>query len=439
MKLGILFFLSALLLIPFDVFAQNINREIRQASREVNRYNLEPMENKENLLQAKEIIDGLIELPEARDNFSIWQTRADVYNASIAAEMTLIQLEQIREYSSPEDAMIAFEAIKKAVPLADSRGEERDLLRSLNETVVNLGNVANQYIDREEYDKAFGPLEGIYRIHHILLDLGEDAVFDSEADENSHLFITAICGMQAGKVEKAKEYMMMLYEREYEEARVYVTLFNLYLDKDEERALEFLEAGKEVAPDDIDLLYAEINYYISKNDFRMLQEKLAIAVEKDPENTALYNVLGNVFMNLMTEALEEDEDEEVVDQYFKTALKYLETATELDPDYYEPYYTIGSIYFNQAAIITQRINELGMTREDQKLYEEYTAEANALFDKALPYFKKAESMEPNDINTLIALRETFARLQDFELYNEFNERIEKIDAGEKIRESYFNE
>jgi hypothetical protein len=61
-----------------------------------------------------------------------------------------------------------------------------------------------------------------------------------------------------------------------------------------------------------------------------------------------------------------------------------------------------------------------------------------LFKTALPYFKIAEKLNPNDTNTLIALKEIFARDNDFEKSGEFKKRLETVQGGGKNESSYFN-
>ncbi len=60
-----------------------------------------------------------------------------------------------------------------------------------------------------------------------------------------------------------------------------------------------------------------------------------------------------------------------------------------------------------------------------------------MFNIALPYFKDAEKLAPSDIGTLTALKEIYARTDDFETSNEFKNRLEKIQQGETIETSYF--
>lgn len=436
MKKLILFGICTLLIIPVVLTSQNIDRDVRQANRELNRYNLDPLQNSENLIEAINLIETVIKQPEALSNFRAWQTRGEIYNTSLTAQVTMIQLGQADSMTRPHEAFMAFESFRTALPLAERRHETRDALDGITEAAGHLGFVGNVYISKGEYSAAFAPLNAVYEIHNILIENDRDPIFDDKEELNNHLYILGITGLGTVDAELAKSYLLNLYEMRFDEPRVYTTLFNLYIQTDETKALEFLEAGKEVDPENIDILYAEINYYISQQDFTKLQEKLTIAIKKDPENHTLYSVLGNVFMNLMTEAMAEENEEDVI-LYFETAKGYLETAIELEPNFFEPYYTIGSMYFNKAAVLTQRMNELGMSREDQRKYEEYNKQANDLFEAALPYFQTSESLEPNDPSTLIALRETYARMQDFDMYKEFNERLMQLEAGEKIETPYF--
>ena len=66
-------------------------------------------------------------------------------------------------------------------------------------------------------------------------------------------------------------------------------------------------------------------------------------------------------------------------------------------------------------------------------------EINTLFDQALPYFQKAESLDANDMNTLIALNEIYARKEDETLSPEFKKRLDTVKAGGKNAKSYFKQ
>ena len=67
------------------------------------------------------------------------------------------------------------------------------------------------------------------------------------------------------------------------------------------------------------------------------------------------------------------------------------------------------------------------SKEGIRKYDAKKAEVFAQFDNALPYFQKAEALNPNDRNTLIALREIYAKKDDLVISNEFKKRLENID------------
>ena len=87
----------------------------------------------------------------------------------------------------------------------------------------------------------------------------------------------------------------------------------------------------------------------------------------------------------------------------------------------------------------QEIGKLPLTKENDRKYAEKEKEVNAMFERALPYFQKAESINPNDQNTLIALKEIFARKNDLEKSSDFKKRLETVQGGGKNPTSYFKQ
>ena len=131
-------------------------------------------------------------------------------------------------------------------------------------------------------------------------------------------------------------------------------------------------------------------------------------------------------------------NEEDALKYKAQAIDYYEQALEIEPESFDALYSVGSIYFNEAATLTQQMGELGMSKEDQRKYDELKETTEKLFNTALPYFKKAERINPGDQGMLIALKEIYARTGDFETSNEFKKRLEKVQGGGEVTESYFN-
>ena len=188
-------------------------------------------------------------------------------------------------------------------------------------------------------------------------------------------------------------------------------------------------------PDNTEILFAEINYYIKQEKFDVLEIKLIEATEREPDNPSVYSALGNVYMNLFQQEFETNGDTELAGKYFNDALKYFNKSLELNPKQFDALYSIGSMYYNKAVILVKQANELPLS--ETKKYNELVEKSNELMNEALPYFKKAESINPNDTNTLIALKEIFARQENFDLVKEFTTRLDNVKNGVENTESYF--
>jgi hypothetical protein len=85
-------------------------------------------------------------------------------------------------------------------------------------------------------------------------------------------------------------------------------------------------------------------------------------------------------------------------------------------------------------MVNRQLNQDNLSAQKEA---QIISEMKSLFDKALPFFKKAESLAPADINTLIALKTIFERKNDSALYQEFTKRLKTLEAGGKIEKSYF--
>ena len=188
------------------------------------------------------------------------------------------------------------------------------------------------------------------------------------------------------------------------------------------------------------LLFTEINFYLAEGRLPELTEKLEIAIEKEPNNVSLYATAGSVYERLHN--LEKEQGNmDKANEYFDLAKQNYEMGLTKDANNASLIYSTGALYYNRAAAMTQELIKLGddYSKEGQKKYETMKEKVDAEFALALPYFQKAEMADPNDANTVIALKEMYARMDQFEVSNEFKTRFETINAGGEVKGSYFKE
>ncbi|MBI5917115.1 MAG: hypothetical protein HY842_17225, partial [Bacteroidetes bacterium] len=259
-----------------------------------------------------------------------------------------------------------------------------------------------------------------------------------DVDMNNHKYVVAYCAGAAGNQDRAAQLFKELYEAGSEEPAVYAQYFDiLYKNGAKEEAWKVFDTGQTKFPSSTEILFAGINAKIVEQDYDALKKMLGKAIQAEPNNPSIYTALGNVYMNLFNAEYVKDNKSEVAKGYFDESLKYFNQAVTLDAKQFDAIYSIGSLYFNKSVEIIKLANNLPMDKESQKLYKIYMDDATSLMATALPYFQKTESMDPNDVNTLIALSEIFARTNDFEKSKIFKERLEKVRAGGKLDSAYF--
>jgi hypothetical protein len=219
------------------------------------------------------------------------------------------------------------------------------------------------------------------------------------------------------------KYYEQLYAKGTDNVAVYEGLYACKTEMgDEAGALKVLSEGRKKFPNESSLLFAEINYYLSKGRLGELTGRLEEAIAKEPDNVSLYRTLGDVYNNLFTTLLEdstqtkEQKTPKLKELADKAKANFL-TAVGKEPNNADANYSLGALLYNETNLIAQEMNATSFsTAAGQKRYAELKKEMLAGVDEALKYFQKAESIEPNDQNTLAALVQAYGRKEDDELY-----------------------
>jgi tetratricopeptide (TPR) repeat protein len=372
----------------------------------------------------------------------VWMKSAEIYSDLAKTDFTLSMLPgSDYKIKYPEANSNAYTAYVTALKIPNLKKyyktEALDGLKTLSGFLSNDGREA---FNAKDYKKAYEAFADVSNIDNILTQNKQQSIFEDTEKRNEHLYVTGLSAFAADMHSEAKAIFIQLDKDNYESAGIYDSLFKIYSKEEKtEEALAILEKGREKYPDDEILRVSEINYYLVANKLDVLTGKLKAAIEADPKNVTLYSTLGHVYDNLSQNERDSGNIEQS-EEYFNLALDYYTQALEIDGTHFNTIYNTGALYYNKAAFVTRELIEIeedysaaGLRKSEAK-----RAEMMNLFDKALPFFQKAEAVEPNDIGTLSALKEIYARKDNLEMAKEFKSRMEIVQNGGTNETAYFN-
>ncbi len=168
----------------------------------------------------------------------------------------------------------------------------------------------------------------------------------------------------------------------------YSLIINTYSGplENKEEALKWTQTAKAKYPADGNFPKVEIGLLIDLNRIDNAKGSLEAAVAKEPDNKILLFYLGYVNSKL--------ENWEASKANYNQALK-------IDPTYFDAQYYLAQIYLIDAEKVKREMNNLGITKEDQKKKLELDKLLVEKYKIALPYWEKANSMKIDDANSRI--------------------------------------
>ena len=436
-KLTSLLLALALVTAGGTAFAQDAAKTVKAGTKALAKYNAD-MTDVAKLDEARTAA-----LSATQDDPSMtdaWLLLGDVYAAEVASVSSGIleangryEVAKLTNPQSPKPDFTAVqvpaeatdkaaEAYRKAYMTAEKSGDKKKARDGLINLSSSLSAIGNAMLGSQRYVDSYGPLKGMAAIDDYFREQNEDPLFADDAARYNQMYITAVVAQQAGDPTNAKRLYQELVRVGHDEPAVYAGYSNMLITEgNTDEARKVIEAGRQKFPENTELLFSEINYYIKKEDFATLETKLQQAIAAEPDNVGLYSALGSVYMKLGgSEGVEPDASQD----YYQKSQKYYEETLKRDPNNVDANYSVGSIYYNQAVAKSNEMNALGTSKADQVRYEALEKDITKLFEQALPYFVQAERDDPNDRNTLIALKEIYARQNNFEMSKKYKERLE---------------
>ncbi len=352
----------------------------------------------EALQTINEAIDPTAEDAEKTVNWPrTWEVRGEIYQAIYQSEDPAVK----KLAENPLDE--AFQSYQKALELDEEGKFENSIKVKLTLLTNDLTNQAVEAFNEENYDKALQSFEQILAIQDFpIIEQDNPGAIDTVI-----IFNAGLAAYNAENYDKAIEYYEQAAETGYNEARTYSLIANAYqLNKDTIGALEALQEGFEKYPEDNTVLTSMIQIYLDMDKTEDAMRYLDLAIEREPDNATYHFAKGTLHEKL-------GETDQAIEAY--------EDAIELDDTFFNAYYNLGALYYNQGVQQIEVANAVPTNKNEE--YEAELKKADEWFEKALPYMERCYELRPDDTMTKESLKNLYYRLKDMENYNKMLEEL----------------
>lgn len=354
--------------------------------------------------EARTLIKGALENPETKDDAKTWYVAGFIedqqFNAERAKQILGQQPNEPVMYEALYGILPYFQKAYELDQLPNEKGKvkpkyTKDIKSILSANHVYLFNGGAYYFDKQEYKKAYDFFNQYVEISELPMFAGTQT-----AEKDSTFMTVQFYAAAAASLAKDSRLAIAALERAkntpYRQYDVYQYLCYEYGEartaQDSVMLEKTFEEGMQVFPDSAFFLNNLINTYIYSNRNEKALEMLNVAIQKNPNDANLYNVMGRVYETGLKD--------------YANAEKNFQIALEKDPKLTDALSNIGRIYYNQGV---NKLSEANMIN-DSKKYQEELSMAKDLFKKALPYYKKAHEAEPEKMDNMIALRGIYYNL-----------------------------
>ena len=335
--------------------------------------------SKPNYPEARNLIQQALENPETKDDAKTWYTAGLVEERAFTGENQKSLKGEPQDLPNMYKALLAMhEYYQKTYEIdhqPNDKGKvrpkfEKKISKAYEDNLLYYINAGGYYMEQKDFKNALKAFQAFREIKRSPLFEGDKI---AQPDSNSMMvdFFAIITAYQAGDKQLAIQYGEELKGNGYRQNEVYQILAQTYIEEgDTANYITTMREGLKLFPKEPYYSVNLINTYIVQNKYDEARTFLTQAIELNPENPQLYDVMGKLY--------EESNEEE--------AIKWFSKALEVDPNYVESLCNIGRIYYNKAVEVSDK-EEGGMAAAQEK--------RKALLNKALPYLEKAYSINPD--------------------------------------------
>lgn len=435
-------FLSAGIMMATASFAQK--DKLNEASKELDKATSIPQDRPDEAAAAfqkgKEAIDAAVLNPETKDNPKTWLTKAGIYigmqnNAKLNADLPY------------KEGVVA---LKKAVELNKKLESDQNVVKLFANGIIHSYNEGISSYNLNNFTAAASAFKtsidimgnSMSKMYIILIPdidtlrikskmyTGLSAYYASNNGSDKALIDEGIASLN-----QVKNSPLLNAENN---ANIYLILAQAYDKKgDKEKQLAVIKEGKQKFPDDKNLDALDVNFALDNGTQGEAIKKMEESISRNPSDPELYLNLGILYSKLARPGGGAAPPANAAEYNTKAEAAYQKTLS-MAPENAVYNYQLGSFYFNQAADLITRMNNLGGSKAEQKEYDVLTVQKDGLFAKALPALEKSTNLfkakgagikgEERKIyfDALTGLKEIYSRTDQSEKANAVKELINKM-------------
>jgi len=228
---------------------------------------------------AKEAIDEAAQNEKTVMSAKTWFYRGNIYyDIAMSIDSNYRKLD-------PDPLKVSFDSYMKAKEY-DTKGEyTADIdkyTQAIAEGYYNLGVMA--YNDKDyknsalNFEKAYNTNKNFGRI------------------DTTALYNAAVAASIGKENQLAKQYYQQVIQLNYQKPDVYSSLADIYKEEgDTAMAVKVVEKGREIFPNDFNLLVSEINISLATNDKAKAKQDLELAMQMDKTNPSIFFAVGTIY------------------------------------------------------------------------------------------------------------------------------------------------
>lgn len=343
---------------------------------------------------ALEAIEPTITHEKTMNEAKTWFFRGQIYQAIYEAK------DEKYKALHANPLKVAVESFMKAKELDQKDYYKDQLVRYLDVQGRQFINEGIVRYNAKDYASALEAFETTIQITN--MDLEQLKRVDSLA-----IYYAGACAEQVGDLPKAEKYYRNAIAIDYKAEPAFVRMERMYAAAGEdEKAFEILKEGRKAFPNNQTMVTDEVNVYLKQDKHAEAVTALEAAIAGEPDNPSLHFAYGFVNDRLAAKEIEaKPEGSEQYEAYLATAEKSYAKSVELDGENFDAVYNLGALYFNRAVKMQEAANAI----DDMKKYEAAKAEADKVFDQALPILEKAYAINGEDKGVLVSLKQLYYR------------------------------